>query len=128
MGSARPTSQTPARMGGGAVFNGFVDFEMVGYSFILCVVLTIVIEEATAHSTPAFLASSHRPSYCTDAHGAAAVPAVEKSVASQPAHLTMVNQICKVAPPTPVCSRPAARAHPAPHGNWASVIWLQTRS
>jgi len=42
-------------MGGGAVFNGFVDFEMVGYSFLLCVVLTIVIEEVTAHSTPAFL-------------------------------------------------------------------------
>lgn len=50
----RPAGRLPG-MGGGAVFNGFVDFEMVGYSFLLCVVLTIVIEEVTAHSTPAFL-------------------------------------------------------------------------
>ena len=38
-------------MGGGAVFNGFVDFEMVGYSFLFCVVLTIAIEGLTAYST-----------------------------------------------------------------------------
>ena len=37
-------------MGGGAVFTGLVDFEMVGYAFLLCIALTIVIEEVTAHS------------------------------------------------------------------------------
>ena len=36
--------------GGGAVFTGLVDFEMVGYAFLLCIALTIVIEEVTAHS------------------------------------------------------------------------------
>jgi hypothetical protein len=50
-------------MGGGAVFNGFVDFEMVGYSFILCVVLTIVIEEVTAHSAPAFVPAAHHHAF-----------------------------------------------------------------